>query len=78
MRNFKQVPGAGSLQAAYELPVDAIPGDRMVILSDTAAMDAIHPVVAAGGRNAAFIGYGSPNVGSGYEYGMPVPAGRPK
>ena len=77
MRDFKQVPG-GNVQTAWELPVDQIPGDRIVILSDTAAMDAIHPMVSAGPSRGTFIGYGSPNVGSGYEYGMPIPAGRPR
>jgi hypothetical protein len=78
MRDVKRLPGGGNLQSEWELPVGAIPGDRMVILTDTVAMDAIHPVVAAGSRHGTFIGYGSPNVGSGYEYGQVVPAGRPR
>jgi hypothetical protein len=78
MRDVKRLPDGGSLQAEWELPVGAIPGDKIVVLPDTVAMDAIHPMVSAGPSRGTFIGYGSPNVGSGYEYGMPIPAGRPR
>lgn len=68
MRNFRQLPQSADLKVAWEVPVPEIPADRMVILPNVAAYDAIHPMVA---KNRPYLGYGAPMSGSHYSYGTP-------